>query len=50
MYAMALESGKYTAASVIDDSPVVYQIPGSPDYRPLNYDNRYHGPTPLVMP
>lgn len=47
MYAMALESGKYTAASVIDDSPVVYQIPGSPAYRPLNYDNRYHGPTPL---
>lgn len=47
MYAMALESGKYTAASVIDDNPVVYQIPGSPAYRPLNYDNRFHGPTPL---
>ena len=47
MYALALDSGKFTAGSIIDDSPVVYQIPGAPAYRPLNYDNRFHGPTPL---
>jgi len=46
MYALALQRG-YTAATVIDDSPVVFQIPGSQPYRPLNYDNRFHGKVPL---
>jgi 1A family penicillin-binding protein len=45
-YAAALENG-FTAASIIDDSPVMYQTPGSPSYIPVNYDGRYHGPTPL---
>ncbi len=41
-YATAFEQGK-TAASIIDDSPVVYQIPGSKPYAPKNYDGRFHG-------
>jgi len=41
-YAIAFEQGK-TAASIIDDSPVVYQIPGSKPYAPKNYDGRFHG-------
>ena len=41
-YATAFERGK-TAASIIDDSPVVYQIPGSKPYAPKNYDGRFHG-------
>jgi len=45
-YALALENG-FTAASIIDDSPVVYTIPGSIPYAPVNYDSRFHGPTPL---
>jgi penicillin-binding protein 1C len=45
-YALALENG-FTAASIIDDSPVVYSIPGSVPYAPVNYDSRFHGPTPL---
>jgi membrane peptidoglycan carboxypeptidase len=45
-YAAALENG-FTAASILDDSPVMYQTPGSPPYVPVNYDGRYHGPTPL---
>jgi len=45
-YAAALENG-FTAASIIDDSPVVYQTPGSPSYAPVNYDGRFHGPTPF---
>lgn len=45
-YALALENG-FTPASIIDDSPVVYQIPGSQAYAPVNYDSRFHGPTPL---
>jgi 1A family penicillin-binding protein len=42
VYAMALEKN-FTAATLIDDSPVVFNIPGSEPYRPLNYDNRFHG-------
>lgn len=45
-YAAALEHG-FTAATVIDDSPVVYRTPGSPPYAPVNYDSKFHGPTPL---
>lgn len=41
-YALALENG-FTPATVIDDSPIVYRIPGSPPYSPKNYDNRFHG-------
>ncbi len=41
-YALAFENGK-TASSVIDDSPVVYQIPGSKPYAPKNYDGKFHG-------
>src|SRR3989339_191491 len=41
-YALAL-SGKYTPASIIKDTPVTFQVPGSEAYSPKNYDNRYHG-------
>lgn len=46
-YAFALESGRYTAASIIDDSPITYWIPGSESYSPKNYDSRFHGRIPL---
>jgi 1A family penicillin-binding protein len=42
MYSLALENG-YTAASLIDDSPLVIANPGSEPYKPVNYDGRYHG-------
>jgi 1A family penicillin-binding protein len=45
-YAAALENG-FTAASILDDSPIVYQIQGSQSYAPVNYDGRFHGPTPF---
>lgn len=45
-YASALENG-YTAGTILDDTPVVYQITGSTPYAPVNYDGRFHGPTPL---
>jgi 1A family penicillin-binding protein len=45
-YSLALENG-YTPASIIDDSPVVYSVPGSPPYAPVNYDGKFHGPTPI---
>lgn len=45
MYSLALERG-YTTASIIDDSPIVYNS-FSESYRPLNYDNKFHGKVPL---
>jgi penicillin-binding protein 1C len=41
-YALAFRNG-FTPASVIDDSPITYSVPGEPPYSPVNYDNRYHG-------
>jgi len=41
-YALALEKG-YTAASIIKDKPITYKIKGQPDYKPRNYDGKYHG-------
>ena len=45
-YAVALENG-FTAASIIQDTPVTYNIPGSQPYSPINYDRRFHGPVTL---
>lgn len=45
-YAAALENGM-TAATIINDAPVVYQTAGSPPYAPVNYDGKFHGPVPL---
>jgi len=46
-YAAALESGFFTAASIIDDAPIAFTSAGSPTYAPVNYDGKFHGPTPL---
>ena len=46
MYSLALQKG-YTAASILDDSPAVFNIAGSESYRPVNYDNKFHGKVPL---
>jgi len=45
-YAKALQLG-YTAASILDDSPITYRTPGLPPYSPMNYDGKYHGKIPL---
>jgi len=41
-YSLALESG-YTASTLIKDTPITYQIPGSKPYSPNNYDGKHHG-------
>lgn len=41
-YAVALENG-FTAATIIDDTPITYHIPGQPPYSPKNYDSTFHG-------
>ena len=47
-YGLALEKG-YTAATLIMDVKTVFPAssPGQPDYVPVNYDGKYHGPLQL---
>jgi len=45
-YSAALGDG-FTAASILDDSPITYLIPGSEPYSPVNYDGKFHGKVPL---
>lgn len=45
-YALALENG-YTAATILDDVPTAFGIPGGAPYVPVNYDGRFHGRVPL---
>lgn len=45
-YAYAL-SNEYTLATILDDSPVTFSVPGQPPYSPKNYDSIYRGKLPL---
>lgn len=42
-YSYAVESKKYTASSLILDTPITYHVPGSEPYTPHNYNNTYRG-------
>ncbi|TMC03252.1 MAG: hypothetical protein E6J41_28080 [Chloroflexi bacterium] len=43
-YTTAIESGKYTMATMIPDTPVsIVMGQGEPNYQPKNYDGGYHG-------
>lgn len=44
-YSAALSNG-FTAATILDDSPVVFNSGGTP-YAPVNYDGKFHGKVPL---
>ncbi len=46
MYSLALEKG-FTAASILDDSPVTFISSGGPAYKPVNYDGKFRGKIPL---
>ncbi len=41
-YTAALERG-FTAATLLDDSPISYRILGQPPYSPVNYDSKFRG-------
>lgn len=45
-YSAALSNG-FTAASILDDTPITYTSPGAPAYSPVNYDGAFHGRVPL---
>ncbi|MCX7092769.1 MAG: penicillin-binding protein 1A [Methylobacter sp.] len=47
IYTTALEQG-YTPASLINDAPLVIDIPGQEnEWRPENYNKRFYGPTSI---
>lgn len=46
IYAAALDNG-FTAASLIDDGPVIYPGAAGGRWSPENYDHKYYGPTRL---
>jgi penicillin-binding protein 1B len=48
IYLTALaEPARYTLVTPIDDGPFVWKSRGAPDWRPANYDGRFHGAVPL---
>ncbi len=46
MYSLALQRD-FTAATILEDTPIVFPNPGGISYRPVNYDGRFHGRIPL---
>lgn len=46
MYATALEKG-YSASTLIMDVETVFPNQGEKDYKPVNYDGKYHGPVQM---
>ena len=48
VYLAALESGRYSLASVIDDAPIVVELDRRNIWTPSNFDNQAHGLVPLV--
>lgn len=50
IYLTALsEPSRYTLATRIDDGPFVWKSRGAPDWRPANYDRKFHGDVPLRL-
>lgn len=45
-YSAALSNG-FTAATILDDSPVAFTSPGAPPYVPVNYDGKFRGKVTL---
>lgn len=43
-YALALMKGVITPATVINDVPTCFSVPGQKLYCPVNYDGQFHGP------
>ncbi|MBP9817507.1 transglycosylase domain-containing protein [Candidatus Shapirobacteria bacterium] len=42
-YAVAIETGKITAASIFDDRPTCFKVENQKPYCPTNYGGAYHG-------
>jgi penicillin-binding protein 1B len=48
IYLAALETGRFTPASIVQDAPVSIKLPDGKDWRPENFTHQTYGPVPLV--
>ena len=48
VYLAALQTGRYTLMSPLDDGPIEIKMTGMPLWRPKNYDLRSHGEVPFA--
>lgn len=48
VYLAGFESGRYTAATVIEDAPLTLKLDTGKTWSPQNYDKTYRGPVPAV--
>lgn len=48
IYLTALETGRYTAATVVNDAPVEIELSRRRVWKPENYTKQTYGPVPLV--
>src|ERR1700730_18949064 len=48
IYLMALESGRYNAATVVQDAPIDVKLANDKHWRPENFTHQTYGPVPVV--
>ncbi len=48
IYLAALESGRFNAASIVEDGPVEVKLADGKTWAPKNYSQEFYGPVPLV--
>ncbi|MGB8328259.1 MAG: penicillin-binding protein 1B [Steroidobacteraceae bacterium] len=48
IYLTALQSGRYTPATIVDDSPITVRLPEGRTWTPQNFTPETHGPVPMV--
>ena len=48
IYLTALESGRYTAATVVEDQPVDLKLANGTHWKPENFTRQTYGPVPVV--
>jgi penicillin-binding protein 1B len=48
IYLAAIESGRYNAASIVEDGPVEVKLSSGQVWTPQNISEEYYGPVPLV--
>ncbi|MFH1686677.1 MAG: PBP1A family penicillin-binding protein [bacterium] len=46
VYTACIDNG-YRTTEIIDDNPIVLEIPGAPEWRPHNFDSKFRGPITL---
>jgi penicillin-binding protein 1B len=48
IYLAAMETDRFTAASIIEDGPVEVKLANGKTWQPQNYSQEFYGPVPLV--